>query len=108
MGTRARPVALRPAVLAHIGRSYLQDRLRSSVLPELLRPFHAPVHLLDHALDRRTTDRQTQPPVARVIHPLSVVLHIPQRLGRNLPRVLIGAPPWRWTQFGAARPQARQ
>src|SRR5262245_60211200 len=108
MGTWPRPVAFRPAVLAHIRRSHLQDRLGSPVLPELLRPFHAAVHLLDHALDRRTADRQTQPAVTRIVHPLPIVLHIPQRLGRELPRIIIRAPPWRWSQLGAACPETGQ
>src|SRR5215475_9606915 len=46
------PVALRPPVLAEVRRPHLEQRLRAPSEPELLRPLHAAVHLLDRALHR--------------------------------------------------------
>src|SRR5512135_49565 len=102
--TWARPITLSPTVLTQVRRSHLQQRLRSPLLPELLRPFPATVHLLDQALDRRATDGQAQLTVTRVVHPAPVVFHIPQRIRRDLPRLVVRALPWRRPQLRAACP----
>src|SRR5262249_27426903 len=54
-GIRARPgpIALRPVVLAQVGRPDLKDRFRAPLQPKLLAPLDPPVQLLDRALHRR-------------------------------------------------------
>src|SRR5262249_37676291 len=106
--TRTRPIAISPTVLVHVGRAHLQHRLRSPLLSELLRPLGATVHRLDHAFARHAAVGQTQAAVTRVIHPLSVGLHIPQLIRRDLPRIVVRAVPWRRPQFRAARWSTRQ
>jgi hypothetical protein len=83
--TRTRPIAISLTVLTDGRRSHLQHRLGSPLPPDLFGPRDATVHLLDHALDRRAADGQTQPavPLPRVIHPVSVVLNVPQRIHRH-------------------------
>src|SRR5689334_12578139 len=102
---------LRPTVFAHASRSHLQQGLRPPLLPELLRPFHAMVHL--KGLIRLSTTAlliacQAQLALTWVVQTVRIAIHVPQRIGRDLPRVVIAVTPRRQPQAGAARLQACQ
>ena len=76
------------AVLAEVGRADFQDGLGPAPQPELLGPFDPPVDLLDERLDRGARDRQSLPPVSRIIHPLTVAVDIRQRSSHDLAGII--------------------
>jgi hypothetical protein len=99
---------LHPTVLAYVRRSHRPRRSRSLLLPELLHPVPAMVHLRCQALNSRDADGQVQPAIAWAVHTVLVLLHISQRIGRDLPRIVAGAIQQRRPQAGGARPQSPQ
>src|SRR6185312_6785836 len=79
--------ALRTAILAQDRCANLKHRLGAAADPELFRSLHTPIQLLDHALHRRTADRQPLATILRIVHPPLRVGYISHRLGRDFSRV---------------------
>src|SRR5262249_22114126 len=66
--------------------------------PHLPPPLRRPVELLDRAPPPGPAARRPRPPVARVVHPRPVVLHVADRLRHPPPRVVLRGACWRATQ----------
>ena len=69
----------------------LQLRLRS-VTPELLRPFHPPVELLDLRLPKGRGDRQPLTAIFVVPHPPGIVAQVGEAIRKGRPPLRIGLP----------------
>jgi hypothetical protein len=99
-------LSARPSSLTQVARTCVQQGLRPPLLPERLRPFHAMVHLKD--LIRLSTTAlliacQAQLALTWVVRTSRIALHVPQRIGRDLPRVVIAVTLRRQPQAGATR-----
>ena len=99
--TSARPSSLRYAARNCNGASPFRR-------PELLASLDATVRLLDHALHRRTTDRQPQPPIFGIVHLVPVVRHVAHRVRRHPARVVLLRLRRRRPQTLRRLPQRRQ
>ena len=87
---RARPVRAGAVVFAEVRGTQLQDRFGTPIEPEFVGALHSAVDLLDGRFHRRATDRQSQTPVAWIVHAGAVVLHITQRVLQYPTRITIG------------------
>ena len=80
-----------PTAFADVRRSHRPRAPARPSFPNCSIPFLRGFIVVIQALDRRDADGQVQPAIAWVVHPVLVLLHIIHYIGRDLPRIVIGA-----------------
>src|SRR5271154_7492308 len=93
-------ILVQPFVIAEHCSTNLENPLRTlRPVPELLRPFHPVVELLDQRLHGAARDRQAKASITRIVHAALVVLQVRHRLGHHYPRIAA-----RWLLLRRNRP----